>query len=243
MKILLNGRGAFMNKIGLIGDFDANVVAHNAITEAIKLASNYLDCQIEMEWISTSSLENDFEQKLAEFQALWTVPASPYKSLQGALNGIRFAREQKVPFLGTCGGFQHMIIEFGRNVLGLSEAEHAEENPTSSLLLVAPLTCSVSEKTHTFTLTKGSKVAEIYGDVEIVEQYGICNYGLNHEFAPLLEEAGMRIAGVDTDGETRIMELINHPFFIGTLFQPERSALKKKVHPLIRAFIQKAAIQ
>ncbi|WKT74946.1 glutamine amidotransferase-related protein [Lysinibacillus fusiformis] len=87
------------------------------------------------------------------FQALWSVPTRPYKSMQGALNGIRFVREHKVPFLGTCGGFQHMIIEFARNVLEFSEADPAEENPTSSLLLVAPLTCSVSEKTHTFTLT------------------------------------------------------------------------------------------
>jgi CTP synthase (UTP-ammonia lyase) len=226
--------------IGLIGDFNADVVAHIAIPQAIQLASNNLGCQIEIEWIPTPSLENDFEQKLATFQALWTVPASPYKSMQGALNGIRFAREHNVPFLGTCGGFQHMIIEFARNVLALSEADHAEENPNSSLMLVAPLACSVSEKTHTFTLTQGSKVAEIYDDLEVVEQYGICNYGLNPEFVPLLEKAGMRIAGVDTDGETRIMELINHPFFIGTLFQPERSALKNIVHPLIRAFIQKA---
>ncbi|WP_236013346.1 CTP synthase C-terminal region-related (seleno)protein [Paenibacillus glycanilyticus] len=215
------------------------VVTHVAIPLAIQLASNDLGCQMEMEWIPTNSLENGFEQKLASFQGLWTVPASPYKSMQGALNGIRFAREHNVPFLGTCGGFQHMIIEFARNVLELSEADHAEENPTSSLMLVAPLTCSVSEKTHTFKLTPGSKTADIYGDVEIVEQYGICNYGLNHEFAPLLENAGMRIAGVDTDGETRIMELINHPFFIGTLFQPERSAFKNNVHPLIKAFLQK----
>lgn len=229
-----------MRKIGLIGDYDAEVVAHIAIPKAIELASKDLGCQIEIEWLSTTSLENDFEQKLKTFQALWTVPASPYKSMQGALNGIRFAREHSVPFLGTCGGFQHMIIEFARNVLALSEADHAEENPSSSLMLVAPLTCSVSEKTHTFTLTHGSKVADIYDDIEIVEQFGICNYGLNPEFAPLLEKAGLQIAGVDTDGETRIMELINHPFFIGTLFQPERSALKNIVHPLIRAFIQKA---
>jgi CTP synthase (UTP-ammonia lyase) len=106
--------------------------------------------------------------------------------------------------------------------------------------LVAPLTCSVSEKTHTIKLAPNTKVADIYGSTEIVEQYGICNYGLNPEFAPLLEKAGMRIAGVDSDGDTRIMELINHPFFIGTLFQPQRSALKNIVHPLIKAFLQNA---
>jgi len=229
-----------VSKIGLIGDFDSEVVAHIAIPQAIKLASDDLGYQTEIEWIPTISLENDYEQKLSKFQALWTVPASPYRSMKGALNGIRFAREQNIPFLGTCGGFQHMVIEFARNVLGLSDADHAEENPTSSLLLVAPLTCSVSEKTHKFKLTPNSKVADIYGSSEIVEQYGICNYGLNPEFAPLLEKEGLRVVGVDIEGETRIMEFGNHPFFIGTLFQPERSAFKNIVHPLIRAFLQNA---
>jgi CTP synthase (UTP-ammonia lyase) len=226
-----------VHNIGLIGDYNPEVVAHVAIPQAIQLAANELDYQVEFEWISTLSLEQDFEQKLSKYQALWTVPASPYRSMQGALNGIRFAREHRIPFLGTCGGFQHMIIEFARNILGLSEANHAEENPSASLLLVTPLTCSVSQQTHTFKLSPGSKVADIYGSHEIDEQYGICNYGLNLEFAPMLEQAGFRIAGVDTDGEVRIMELYQHPFFIGTLFQPERSALKDIVHPLIKAFL------
>ena len=229
-----------MLRIGLIGDYDQEVKAHVAIPKAIQLAANDLGCQVEFEWIATPALEQDYEQKLANYQALWTVPASPYASMQGALNGIQFARERKVPFLGTCGGFQHMIIEYARNVLGLSEADHAEENPAASILMVAPLTCSVSEKTNTFRLTPGSKVAIAYGNDEIVEQYGTCNYGLNPEFAPLLEQAGLRIVGVDTDGETRIMELAQHPFFVGALFQPERSAFRNVVHPLIKAFLQAA---
>jgi CTP synthase (UTP-ammonia lyase) len=229
-----------MIRVGLIGDYDQEVKAHVAIPLSIQLAANDLGYQVEFDWIATPTLEQDFEQKLANYQALWTVPASPYACMQGALNGIRFAREHLVPFLGTCGGFQHMIIEFARNMMGLSEADHAEENPAASLMLVAPLTCSVSEKTHTFRLTPGSKVATFYGKDEITEQYGICNYGLNPEFAPLLEQAGMRIVGVDENGETRIMELNQHPFFVGTLFQPERSAFNKIVHPLIKSFLQAA---
>jgi CTP synthase (UTP-ammonia lyase) len=226
--------------IGLIGDYDEEVVAHVAIPRAIQLAANDIGVQINFEWVSTPSLDQDFEQELSKYQALWVVPASPYRSMQGALNGIRFARERRIPFLGTCGGFQHMIIEFARNVMGLTEADHAEENPSASLILVAPLTCSVSEKMQTFKLTPGSCVMDIYEKNEIFEQYGICNYGLNPEFSPILEEAGLRIAGVDLDGEVRIMELDQHPFFIGTLFQPERSALKNIVHPLIKAFLRKA---
>jgi len=227
-------------KIGLIGDYNAEVVAHQAIPQALKLAANDLGVVAEPEWIPTPTLDQDAERKLAEYQAIWTVPASPYASMQGALNGIRYARERRIPFLGTCGGFQHMVIEFARNVVGLAEAEHAEENPEASLLLVTPLTCSVSTQVHTFKLSEGSRVREIYGTPETAEQYGICSYGPNTEYRPMLERAGLRVAGVDEDGNVRIMELEGHPFFVGTLFQPERSALENKVHPLIRAFLRQA---
>ncbi|WP_426452757.1 CTP synthase C-terminal region-related (seleno)protein [Paenibacillus sp. S-38] len=227
-----------MIHVGLIGDYDPEVKAHIAIPQSLEFAAKDLGYQIQYDWIATPSLEQDFEQKLAQYHALWTVPASPYASMQGALHGIRFAREHQVSFLGTCGGFQHMIIEFARNQMGLSDADHAEENPAASFMLIAPLTCSVSERTHTFKLAPESKVATYYGKDEVTEQYGICNYGLNPEFAPLLEQAGLRSVGVDEQGETRIMELNQHPFFVGTLFQPERSAFTKMAHPLIRAFLQ-----
>ena len=163
--------------------------------------------------------------------------------MQGALNGIQFAREPGVPFLGTCGGFQHMLIEFARSVLGLTAADHAETNPETSAILVAPLTCSVSEQNHTFILTPETNVAKIYGMSEVVEQYGIYNYGLNPEFRSMFEGSGMRIAGLDTDNEVRIMELPSNRFFVGRLFQPERSAFKNIVHPLIRSFVQSAIEQ
>jgi CTP synthase (UTP-ammonia lyase) len=239
-KAIKEGMFEQMLRIGLIGDYDQEVKAHVAIPKAIQLAANELGCQVEFEWIATPTLEQEYEQKLENYQALWTVPASPYASMLGALNGIQFARERKVPFIGTCGGFQHMIIEYARNVLGLSEADHAEENPAASILMVVPLTCAVSEITNTFRLTPGSKAAIIYGNDEIVEQFGTCSYGLNPEFAPLLEQAGMRVVGLDPDGEIRIMELAQHPFFVGTLFQPERSAFQNVVHPLIKAFVQAA---
>lgn len=126
-----------MIKIGLIGDFDAEVKAHVAIPQAIQLASNELASQVNCEWIPTPMLESNVEQHLNNYEALWVVPASPYLSMQGALNGIQFAREHNVPLFGSCGGFQHMMIEYARNVLGLSEADHGETNPDSSLILVA----------------------------------------------------------------------------------------------------------
>ncbi|WP_051318284.1 glutamine amidotransferase-related protein [Cohnella thermotolerans] len=127
--------------------------------------------------------------------------------MAGALNAIRYARTNCVPLLGTCGGFQHMVLEYARNVLGLADADHAEENPSASVLMVVPLTCSVSETTNTFRLVPESRVAALYGKEEIEETYGTCNYGVNPAWAPLLEQNELRTVGVDTEGVSRIMEL------------------------------------
>jgi len=231
-----------MLHVGLIGDYDPSSIktAHTITLKALTLAANDLSCAVELQWLPTPSLEQDTAQKLAGYQVLWAVPNTPYASMEGALKGIRFAREHAVPFLGTCGGFQHMLIEYARNVLGLSDADHAESNPGAATLAVTPLTCSMNELSETFFLTPGSRVATIYGKSEVVEQYGICNYGLNVMLRSGFEQRGLRVSGVDGNGEVRIMELDKHPFFVGTLFQPQRSAFKEIVHPVIKALLQAA---
>lgn len=232
-----------MIRIGLIGDYNEEVKAHVAIPQALRLAADELGLQIGCDWIPTPELEQACGEKLAEYQALWIAPASPYDSMQGALNGIRYARERRIPALGTCGGLQHMIIEFARDVMGLGEADHAEINPEGAMLLVTPLSCAFREHVHRFILTPASRTAAAYGAPETVEQYGICNYGLSPAFADQVSQAGFRIAGSDDNGGARIMELEDHPFFVGTLFQPERSAFRGVVHPLVRTYLAAAAAQ
>src|SRR5216684_9028330 len=118
-------------RIGLIGDFNPDVLAHIAIPEALTLAAREVECSVGEEWLPTALLERDSEKRLAAFDGLWVVPASPYESMEGALLAIRFARERGVPFLGTCGGFQHVLIEYARNALGIKEADHMESNPSA----------------------------------------------------------------------------------------------------------------
>lgn len=231
-----------MLRIGLIGDYDSSVKAHIAIPRALALAASALGTSITPEWLPTPDLATAaLDAALAPYAALWSVPATPYASMEGALAAIRYARERSVPFLGTCGGFQHMLIEYARYALGIADADHAESNPEASTILVAPLVCSVSEQTNTFTLTPGSRIAAIYGAETITEQYGVCNYGLNAEFRPLFEGSGLHITGVDENGDARIVELDDHPFFLGTLFQPERSAFREVPHPLIEALLRAAS--
>src|SRR5436190_8007090 len=129
--------------IALVGDYCSTVVAHRVIPKALELAAQSVGCDVAPQWIGTSELEHDGDKLLLSFDSVWLVPNSPYASMDGALNAIRFARENRIPFLGTCGGFQHTLIEYARNVLRIQDAEHEESNPTASLLVVSRLSCSL----------------------------------------------------------------------------------------------------
>jgi len=184
-------------------------------------------------------VEEDPARQLSPYHAIWCVPASPYASMEGALRAIRFAREAPRPFLGTCGGCQHAILEYARNALGIAEADHAESNPSARLPLISELSCALVEKSGSVLIEEGSKIGAICGKREIEEVYH-CSYGLNPRFEHLLGESALRISARDEKGEARAFELTTHPFFICTLFQPERAALTGKNHPLIHAFLAAA---
>lgn len=224
-------------RIGLIGDFNPDVLAHIAIPLALGLAARKVECGLETEWLPTPLLEKEPEERLIAFDGLWIVPASPYASMEGALLAIRFARERGVPFLGTCGGFQHALIEYARNVLNITEADHGEVNPEAALPLIAPLACSLGETSDDIILQPGSRIAAIYGKSEISEKYH-CSFGLNPRYTTLFNESGLHITGFDKSGEARVFDLDGHPFYMGTLFQPERSAFNDVTHPLIVAYMQ-----
>lgn len=226
-------------RIALIGDYDPSVTAHQAIPCALELASPTRESAVEWAWIGTDTLDIDVSKQLSEFEAVWCVPASPYASPEGALGAIRFARETGRPFLGTCGGFQHALIEYARNALGLKAAEHAETNPSAELPLIAPLACALVEKSGWIFLERGSRLEMIYGTGEVEETYH-CSYGLNPRFEGRLRNTDLRVTARDGAGEARAVELATHPFFIGTLFQPERAALKGIAHPLVNAFVASA---
>ena len=225
-------------EIGLIGDYSPDVTAHAAIPKALRLAAEETNCEIKETWLATADILGSIN-RLSDFDALWCVPASPYKSMEGALAAIRFARERNIPFLGTCGGFQHAVIEYARNVLGFANADHLESNPESEMPIMAQLACSLVGAEGVIKLDENSRVRQIYGASEIAEQYH-CNFGFNPDYLPLFEKGEMKITGADTGGEPRVVELATHPFFIATLFQPERSALSGKTHPLISAYAQAA---
>ena len=224
--------------IGLVGDHDPEVVAHRAIPKALGRAALSLGRTVDPVWIGTEEVADDPEGSLASMHAIWCVPASPYRSMEGALAAIRRARERGIPFLGTCGGFQHAIVEFARNVAGLDDADHAETNPGGGTLVISGLACSL--RAGRVRVEEESILGNAYGAREIAEEYQ-CSYGLNLHFRGVLEANGMRFTAFDPDGGVRAMELPSHPFFVGTLFQPERAALRNTTPPLVTAFVRAAA--
>ncbi len=213
-------------RICLIGDYNPDITAHRGIVRSLEGIAEGV-------WMDTPWLE---EAALEDFAGFWSVPATPYRSMNGALRAIRFARENERPFLGTCGGFQHALIEYARNVWGILDADHAESNPAAETPLIAPLSCTLVEKEGGIHFYPESRIAEIYGGVDVREMYH-CSYGFNPKFHDLLDGGALRVSGVDDQGEIRSVELDGHPFFIATLFQPERRALAGEVHPLVRAFV------
>ncbi len=225
--------------VGLLGDYRASVVAHRAIPIALQLVATCHDVEVKAEWIPTKSLAGNVARVLSGFSTIWCVPGSPYESEKGALEGIRYAREADLPFLGTCGGCQHAILEYARNVLKLTNAEHAESNPAAALPLISQLSCALDEVRGTINLVRGSKLNGIYRKETIEEGYH-CRYGLNPRLEHVLEGSNLAVSGRDGSGEARAMELKGKRFYIVTLFQPERVALDGMIPPVVEAFIIEA---
>lgn len=224
--------------IGLIGDYNESVPAHRAIPLALQRAAEASDIAVKCQWVPTEDIVSLAD--ISQFDGLWCVPASPYRNVDGALLAIRHARESSIPFLGTCGGFQHAIVEYARNVLGWADAEHAETTPDSSRAVISLLECALVEATGSVRFYPGSRIALAYGVGETIEGYR-CRYGLNPEFRAQLTAGPLRSAADDETGEVRAVELDGHPFFVATLFQPERAALKDEAAPLVDAFVRACA--
>jgi CTP synthase (UTP-ammonia lyase) len=221
-------------RIGVIGDFNPQNATHVLTNGAVQHAAEILGQPFETVWLPTDDSHN-----YVEFSGLFCSPGSPYRSLEGALAGIRYARENKVPFIGTCGGMQHLVLEYARNVLGFKDAAHAETDPYASCLFITPLSCSLVGKTMEVTIAPESKAACAYQATRSTEAF-YCNFGLNPAYQQSLEQEGLRITGTDQNGEARIVELPSHPFFMGTLFVPQARSSAGNPHPLILQFCRSA---
>jgi CTP synthase (UTP-ammonia lyase) len=226
-----------MLKIAILGEYNPDFPPHPATSAAILHSSRHLGVETTADWVSTQDIDIPMLQRCS---AIWVAPGSPYKNLEKTLQAIRYARENAIPCFGTCGGFQHMVIEYARNVLAYKDAQHAEYDPYASNLFISSLACSLAGRQMTLKLAAGSKVAEIYSALEVTENY-YCNFGVNPAVVSLLKNGPMQITGSDSEGEIRVLELPGHPFFVATLFLPQLLSHPSAPHPLVLAFLAAAS--
>ena len=226
-----------MARIALVGDRSANVRAHARIPTVIDALLRRDGIALDAYWIATPDVA---ACDLGRFDAIWLVPGSPYESADGAIAAVRTARGRRIPFLGTCGGFQYALLEFARNVCGLSALENAEVAPDADEHLIVELACSLKGHEEAVMIVPGTRAAEISGPGRRTERYH-CDYGLNAAYLERLSQAGLAFSGFDDSGQVRIAELPGHPFFVGTLFQPELHGDGTQPHPIIVAMAAAAS--
>jgi CTP synthase (UTP-ammonia lyase) len=220
-------------RMALVGDRSLDVQAHARIPGIVDFVNASSGDPIEVYWLHSSSVSQPSD--ITGFDGVWVVPGSPYENMDGVLAAIEGARSWRIPFLGTCGGFQHLLLEFARNVCGLSGVAHAEVAPDAEQPLITPLDCSLLGEEATVVVAPGTKAAEAMGAGPVTERY-FCRFGLNLDYLQVLVANGLVFSGRDDRGDPRIAELPGHPFFVGSLFQPELSSGPGWAHPLIVAF-------
>lgn len=240
-------------RIGILGDFNPEFPSHRATNDSLQHAARKLGMEVRSEWIPTPSLMTpEGEKKLETFDGLWAAPGSPYKSFDGMLRGIQFARVRDWPFLGTCGGFQYAFIEFARHLLHIADADSAENNSGSKNIIIYPVACAVPDRKGNspklsgpvpeIRLRPGSYLQSFYGkEKETVTEEFFCNFEINPDFEWTTMEAGFPVVARGPLGEIRAIESPTHRFYLATLFQPQLSSTLEAPHPIVLAFVQAAA--
>ncbi len=225
-----------MIKIGIVGDYNPNSETHQATDLSFELAGTILDIPIRTKWLSTQQIA---ESDLMESHAL-LFNTGVYEDRDKVLTLIRVARESGIPTLAACGGFQHLILEFARNVAKIEAIGHAEFDGDGSTNIIVPLACSLRGREMALSLVSDSQVGKLYGASCTTERY-YCSYGVCPSYIHSLVEHGLKVSGSDDEGILRVTELPSHPFYLGTLFVPQAWALGSRLHPLIAGLVQAGA--
>lgn len=229
-----------MLRICIVGDYEARNETHAASTAAVEHAASRVGADVDIVWTPTDAITSVDVSVLRRADAVLIAPGSPYRSMDGALVAITHARLNDLPLLGTCGGFQHLVVEYARNVLGVRDAEHAEFSPDAATHVITPLTCSMFGERMDVDVRPGTIASAAYGRSRTTERY-YCNLGLNPDYVDALVAGGLVVSGVDQDGAVRILEHPRMRFFMGTLFVPQTSSAADAPHPLLVAFVAAAA--
>jgi CTP synthase (UTP-ammonia lyase) len=217
--------------IALVGDRQPAHASHREL-DAVR---GQLGEGVAAEWIATDS---DRVRDLREFDGIWLVPGSPYADDSAAYEAVRWARENDVPFVGTCGGLQYAVVEHFRNVLGVVDASHAESDGSDASNVVHALACSLQGEQRLVRPVAGTRFSALVDDTAFLGMH-YCSYGPGVDEVERLVEAGMVVEATAEDAGAEVLELPSNRFFMLTLFQPQVGALAgKPLHPLLREFVR-----
>jgi CTP synthase (UTP-ammonia lyase) len=217
-------------RIAALGDRDTGYLTHREIDAAIGLAP----AGVEISWLPSTDAQLD------GFDGVWVLPGTPYRDDAAVDAAIRFAREQGMPILGTCGGFQYMAVEYARGAAGMAGAGHEETDPDADAIVVGRLACSLEGQERTVTAVPGTRLAELCG-TDPFSGFHFCNYGLAPEHTDRLVDAGLVVNSHAVDAGVEGFELPDHPFYLATLFQPQvGSSQRDSLHPVIEALVEAA---
>jgi CTP synthase (UTP-ammonia lyase) len=233
--------------VGIIGDFERTRFSHWATEAALYHAAARLGRQVAPCWFGTDLVQSRGARGcLAGLDGIWGAPGSPHVSAEGMLDALRFARESGTPYLGTCAGFQYALIELSRNVLGLSDADSAENDSASANIVITPVSCPLPARrtggpqlsgSDAVLPAPGTLLAELCGAAPLQGEYN-CNFEVNGAYLARWQAAGLRPAAHDALGALRAFELPERRFFLATLFQPQLSSRPDAPHPLVLGFLR-----
>jgi CTP synthase len=234
-------------KIGLIGKYVSLPDAYKSIIEAFVHAGAACECKVNLTLISSEELHSEnIAKKLEDLDGIVVAPGFGERGLEGKIETVKFARENKVPFFGICLGMQVAVIEFARNVLKLKSASSTEMDPKTQNPVIALMEKQKNLElmggtmrlgSYPCELKKGSKAAIAYGKHKINERHRH-RYEFNNKYLTAFEEKGMIPSGINPETNlVEIVEIKDHPWFIGTQFHPEYKSTVLNPHPLFVRFV------
>lgn len=236
--------------IGMVGKYMESKESYKSLSEALVHGGLPNDAGVNIHWIESEDLERlGPEQFLSEADGILIPGGFGTRGIEGKVTTIQYAREKGIPFLGLCLGMQCAVIEFARHVARLPKANSAEFDPATdaNVIDLLPEQRTVTDKggsmrlgVYPCRLEEGSLVRKIYDTAEVYERHRH-RYEFNNDFREVLTSKGLIISGTSPDGRlVEIVELNNHPWFVGTQFHPEYHSRPHAPHPICTAFIQAA---
>ncbi|UZJ66389.1 CTP synthase [Sphingobacterium sp. KU25419] len=236
--------------IGLVGKYVELPDAYKSIVESFIHAGASNECKVKLKYIAAESVNDEnVQDKLKEMDGILVAPGFGERGLEGKLAAIKYIRENNIPFFGICLGMQCSVIEFGRNVLGLKDANSTEMNPDTPHPVInlmedqkniTNMGGTMRLGAYDCDIKKGTKAYAIYGKTRISERHRH-RYEFNNDYLKQYEAAGMITSGINpTSGLVEIVELKNHPFFVAGQFHPELKSTVANPHPLFVSFVAAA---